>query len=177
MESGKAFIDQSRRYLKAEYLPKIERCVAQLTDEEVWWRPNEASNSIGNLLLHLAGNVRQWIVGGVAGLPNERRRQEEFDARATVPAAALLGDLRAALDEVDGVLAGLDPAVLLEARHIQGFPTTVLSAVYHVVEHFSTHTGQIAYITKLLKAGDLGFYDVKDGIATPRWRGTLPARP
>lgn len=170
MQNGLAFIDYSRRLLAQDYLPKIERCLEQLSDEEVWWRPNEASNSIGNLLLHLAGNIRQWIVSGVGGAPDVRRRQEEFDARTPVPAATLLARLKEALGEVDGVLAGLDPAALGETRVIQGHERTVLEAVYHVVEHFSMHTGQILYVTKLLKASDLNFYEVKGGVTTPTFR-------
>lgn len=169
MQTGQTFIDESRRYLTREYLPKIERCLEQLGDDEVWWRPNEASNSVGNLLLHLAGNIRQWIVSGVGGAPDARRRQEEFDARTPLPAADLLARLRAALDEVDAVLAGLDPAVLLETRTFQGHERTVMEAIYHVVEHFGMHTGQIIYVTKLLQGGDLQLYRVSEGIATPNW--------
>lgn len=170
MDHGQAFIDLSRRYLRDDYLPKIERCLEQLSDEEVWWRPNEASNSIGNLLLHLSGNIRQWIVSGAGGAPDVRRRQEEFDASEVVPAAVLLARLKETLREVDEVLARLDPAVLGERRVIQGHERTVMEAVYHGVEHFGMHTGQILYVTKLFRASDLRFYEVKDGIATPTFR-------
>ncbi len=160
-DAAQVFLEQSRRYLSAHYLPKIERCLEKLTDEDLWWRPNEASNSVGNLLLHLAGNVRQWIVSGVGGAPDVRRRQQEFDERAALPGAVLLAGLKAALDDADGVLAALDPARLLDYCRIQGREMTLLEAVYHVVEHFSTHTGQIAYVAKLRAGVDLGL---------PRWR-------
>ena len=78
---AQTFLGESRQYLRGAYLTAIERSVAPLTDAQVWWRPNEASNSIGNLILHLSGNVRQWIVGGVGRQPNERNRQLEFDER------------------------------------------------------------------------------------------------
>lgn len=81
IETGKQFIDESRRFLGTKYLPKIESCFGQLTDEDVWWRPNSESNSVGNLVLHLEGNVRQWIIGGVGNLHFERLRQQEFDER------------------------------------------------------------------------------------------------
>ncbi|MGE5716450.1 MAG: DinB family protein [Acidobacteriota bacterium] len=142
------FLGESRRYLQSAYLAAIERSVAPLTDAQVWWRPNEASNSIGNLILHLSGNVRQWIVGGVGRRPNERNRQQEFDERKPIPKEQLLARLRAVLQEADEVLASVTEAGLTEPREIQGHDTTVLKAIYHVVEHFSTHTGQILWIAK-----------------------------
>jgi uncharacterized damage-inducible protein DinB len=145
---SQTFLDESRRYLRGDYLAAIERSVAPLTDAQVWWRPNEASNSIGNLILHLSGNVRQWIVGGVGQQPNVRNRQLEFDEREAMPKERLLARLRTVLDEADAVLASLTEAGLTEPREIQGHDTTVLKAIYHVVEHFSTHTGQILWIAK-----------------------------
>lgn len=145
---ARTFLGESRRYLRGAYLTAIERSVAPLTDAQVWWRPNEASNSIGNLILHLSGNVRQWIVGGVGQQPNERNRQLEFDEREAIPKEQLLARLRTVLDEADAVLASLTEADLTEPREIQGHDTTVLKAIYHVVEHFSAHTGQILWIVK-----------------------------
>src|SRR5882672_8140753 len=92
--TSRPFISEARRLLVEEYLPKIERCVEKLTDEQVWWRPNPESNSIGNLLLHLSGNARQWIVCGLGGEADERRRQSEFDAREGIHRAELLGKLK-----------------------------------------------------------------------------------
>ena len=173
-ETARAFIGEARRLLSADYLPKIERCLERLTDEQVWWRANADSNSVGNLLLHLAGNARQWIVSGVGGGRDARERQAEFDAgrggEARPAAAELLARLRSTLAEVDAVLAGLDPAALAERRRIQGLENVVvLNAVFHVVEHFSMHTGQIILLTKLLTAGDLAFYDFSAGAPRARW--------
>jgi uncharacterized damage-inducible protein DinB len=145
---AKAFIEESRQYLEVEYLPSIERAVAGLSDEDVWWRPNEASNSIGNLVLHLTGNVREWILGGVGRLPYERNRQREFDERKAIPKDALLARLRTVLGEADAVLERVTDTDLLEVREIHGDDITVMQAIYHVVEHFSTHTGQILWIAK-----------------------------
>ncbi len=179
-ETARAFIGEARRLLSEDYLPKIERCLERLTDEQIWWRANPDSNSVGNLLLHLAGNARQWIVAGVGGAPDARERQAEFDAGkgdgggggATRPGAAeLLARLRSTLAEVDAVLAGLEPAELLERRRIQGLEdVVVLNAVFHVVEHFSTHTGQIILLTKMLAGGDLSFYDFSAGAPRANWR-------
>jgi uncharacterized damage-inducible protein DinB len=151
----RAFLDQSRHLLLAEYLPKIERCLGELSDEDVWWRPNEASNSIGNLLLHLCGNLRQWIIGGVGQRPFERQRQQEFDERSLIPRQELLARLKATLQEVDDVLAGVDPESLLTTRQIQDFEGTILEAIYHVVEHFAMHSGQIITVTKMRAGRDL----------------------
>jgi uncharacterized damage-inducible protein DinB len=166
---ARLFLEQSRAYLVSEYLPKIERAVALLDDERVWWRPNEASNSVGNLLLHLAGNVRQWIVSGVGGEPDTRDRQREFDERAEIPRDEMLERLRAVLAESDAVLARLDPATLAGLVTIQGRELTVLGALYHVVEHFGMHTGQIILLSKALSGDDLKFYDLSSGTPKPTW--------
>ena len=167
-QASRPFIDESRKLLTTSLFPRIERCIEKLSDEEVWWRANPESNSIGNLLLHLSGNVRQWIVSGLGGAPHDRQRQQEFDARGPIPRAELLSRLGESVHEVDRVLAALDPASLLEQRQIQGCDVTVLEAVYHVVEHFSMHTGQIILLTKMFK-GDVGLYDVSDGTPRPQW--------
>lgn len=169
-----AFILESRRYLRGEYFPKIRACVERLGDDDVWWRPNEASNSIGNVILHLAGNVRQWIVSGVGGAADTRRRQEEFDQRDRIPKDELLAHLGAAIEEVDAVLAELPPGRLADRRTIQGRDVSVFEAIYHVVEHFAMHAGQVTYLTKLRTDSDLGFYRDAGGHATPTLPGSLP---
>jgi len=170
MDLGRAFLDESRRYLSREYAVKIRLCLEQLSDEDLWWRPNEQSNSIGNLLLHLAGNVRQWIVSGVGGAPDTRHRQAEFDERGPLPRAEVLRRFDEALAEADTVLRDLDPSVLIESRAIQGRDTNVLKAIYHVVEHFGMHTGQIVYVTKLRTGTDLAFYRDAGGLAVEEWQ-------
>lgn len=152
---SQAFLQTSRSLLITDFLPKIERCLEHLTDEDVWWRPNDASNSIGNLLLHLRGNVTQWIIGGVGGQARERRRQQEFDERSRIPTPELVGKLRAVVEEADAVMRDLDATALLSRRQIQDYDVTVLEAIYHVVEHFSMHTGQIILLTKARTGEDL----------------------
>lgn len=164
------FLTDSRAHL-VKYRTKIERALTDLTDEDVWWRPNAASNSIGNLMLHLSGNARQWIVHGVGGEADVRERSAEFGADEGPGPSALLQTFIAALDDVDAVLAELRPEQLHEPRTIQGLETTVLGAVYHVVEHLATHTGQILYIAKLRTGRDLGFYqEAPDGRIRETWR-------
>ncbi len=168
-EVANAFIAKARALLMTDYLPKIERCVERLTDADVWWRRGEESNSIGNLILHLCGNARQWIVSGLGGAPDTRARQSEFDARNTVPRTELLATLRQTLREVDAVLETLPPAMILERRTIQGTEQAVIDAIFHVVEHFSMHTGQIILLTKMLTESDLRFYDFSTGVPRADW--------
>ena len=156
-----------------DYLPKIERCLEKLSDSQAWWRAGEESNSIGNLVLHLSGNVRQWIVSGIGGAADTRARQTEFDERSQIPRAELMAHLKETLTEVDRVLAELSPSSLLEQREIQGTRVTVLEAVFHVVEHFSMHTGQILLLTKMLARSDLRFYDFSDGVPRAAWHSKL----
>ena len=141
----------------------------QLTDEQIWWRPNEASNSIGNLILHLTGNVTQWIIGGVGNQPVVRDRQKEFDERSVISGSELLAKLEQTLERVSEVLSELDASSLMESRKIQGNDVTVLQAIYHVVEHFSMHTGQILLLTKIITAEDLRLYEFPAGAAKKKW--------
>lgn len=166
---GEAFIERSRSYLSSEYLPKIRRCIHAVREEDLWWRPNPESNSIGNLMLHMAGNIRQWVVGGVGGEPDRREREAEFGAAGGPGRQELLEVLEAALAEVDVVLATVGAERLLERRRIQGREVTVLDAIYHAVEHFGMHTGQVIYITKLRTGTDLGFYEFEAGAARKSW--------
>lgn len=167
--TAQAFLERSRYYLAEEYPTKIRQCVLALPDGAVWDRSNESSNSIANLLLHLAGNVKQWIVGGVGGFPVTRDRPAEFAARDGPDAATLLESLESAVREADRVIAALSEGDLLESRTIQGRETTVLAAIYHVVEHFAMHTGQIVLMTKASVPGAIRFYDDSVGNATPMW--------
>lgn len=154
------YLAQASRYLEEDFMPKIRKCVNGLSEEEVWWRPNDHSNSVGNMLLHLCGNVRQWIISGVGQTKDARMRDQEFSERGPIPTEQLLGKLESTVREARVVLEGLEPGRLTEMRHIQVYDTTVLQAVFHVVEHFSGHTGQIIYVTKLLKDRDCRFYDL-----------------
>ncbi|HSG48460.1 MAG TPA: DinB family protein [Longimicrobiales bacterium] len=155
-----AFISESRRFLRDEYPAKLRRALADITEEDLWWRPNAACNSMGNLLLHLAGNLRQWVVHGLGGRADVRDRSSEFARKGGLSPEEALAALEKAVADADAVLAELDPAALLEPRTIQGMPTTGLAALYHVVEHFSMHTGQILQLVKIRRGRDLGFYSV-----------------
>jgi len=153
-----AFLAFSRAKLEKEFWPRLRTCVESLTDEQVWWRPNEASNSIGNLLLHLNGNVRQWLLVAFDHAPDTRDRPAEFAERDRLPPADLLRQLGDTVQQALDVVSRLTEDDLLRSIQIQGYTTTGLKAVYHVVEHFGIHYGQVAYITKLVRGADLGFY-------------------
>jgi len=169
MDVAAEFLAKSRRYLAFEYPTKIQRCLDVLPADAIWRRDDDASNSIGNLLLHLSGNIRQWIVSGVGGAPDARQRSAEFDARSGDDATALMARLLDTVREADAVLASLDAQRLTERRTIQGRDVKVLDAVYHVVEHFSMHTGQIILLAKRFAPGRVQFYEDAGGLARPRF--------
>ncbi len=159
-ELAARFLEFSRKRLMEQNWPNLRACVESLTEEQIWWRANEASNSIGNLLLHLNGNVGHWPVASFNGLESNRNRPLEFNAQEQPSAAELLRRLGATLDQAAQVLARLTAAELLAPYTVQGIHTRGLDAVYRAVEHFGLHYGQIAYITKELQAKDLGFSSV-----------------
>ncbi len=146
------------RHEIAQRLARIEDCVSRLTAEQIWSRGSEVENSVGNLMLHLAGNLRQWIVAGVGGSPDTRDRDAEFARRDPIDVEELLPVLKGAVDEADSVLAALTDDDLLTKRRIQAYEVTVLHAVSHVVDHFAEHTGQIIWATKRMTGQDLAFY-------------------
>jgi uncharacterized damage-inducible protein DinB len=151
------FLAQARHLLLQVHLPRLEACLRELSPEQIWWRANPASNSVGNLALHLGGNVRQWIVSGLGGAPDRRERDLEFSTLGPIPRRILLARLRQAATDADRVLRKLDAADLARTYSIQGFRVTGLRAVFHVVEHFSHHAGQIILLTKMLAGKDMKF--------------------
>ncbi len=154
---AESFLRQARHSLARFHLPRIARCLRLLSDREVWWRPNAASNSVGNMVLHLAGNVRQWIISGIGGARDNRRRDEEFSERGNIPRRKLLKKLRSTVAEAERVLQKLRSRELGRRYSIQRFHVTGLEAVFHVAEHFAYHTGQIIFVTKLKRGKDLRF--------------------
>lgn len=151
-------INEVRRRLIVESIPRIKQCLAELTTEEIWYRPNENSNSVGNLVLHLCGNVRQWLLSGLGGYTDNRRRKAEFDERGPFPTSALVRHLDELAEEVEKVLAKLTAEQILQSIEIQGFKENGVSVLVHVVEHFSYHTGQITYYVKWRKDINTAYY-------------------
>jgi hypothetical protein len=145
---GRALLDVARNQM-AERAQRIEHCVGQLSDDQLWWRPLEGMNSIANLLLHLGGNMTQWILSGVGGEPDHRYRPGEFADRSFAPKAEVLEGFKAVVARVDTLLAEFDETRLLEPRRIQGFEETVLSALWHCLEHLGGHTQEIICLTRM----------------------------
>jgi len=156
-QTASLFLAGSQQLLAKENLHRIVECLQQLSEEEIWWRPNPASNSAGNLALHLCGNVRQWIISGLGGAEDKRNRDSEFAEQGPIPRQALVTRLRRTVRDASRVIAKLSDDTLSHKFNIQGYYVTGLEAVLHVTEHFSYHTGQIIYITKLKRAQDLRF--------------------
>jgi Protein of unknown function (DUF1572) len=152
------FLEFSSSKLIGQYWPRLRTTVESLTDDQVWWRPNPACNSIGNLILHLNGNVGQWLVASFNKLTDERNRPAEFNERRRIPGKELLERLDKTLQEAAKVIERLTPEELAASYEIQGYTVSGLAAVYQVVEHFGLHYGQILYIAKSLRNEDLGFY-------------------
>jgi len=137
----------------------IRKAFAELTEADIWKRPNAASNSIGNLILHLCGNIRQYAISALGGKPDTRHRDAEFAARDGHGKTELLDMLLQTVDEAKAAIQNSDADNWLRVRSVQGFEFSGIGIVIHVVEHYSYHTGQIAFWTKLLNDKDLGFYD------------------
>jgi hypothetical protein len=131
-------------------LDRIRHCLDQLTDAQVWHRPAKDMNSIGNLLLHLAGNVRQWIVSGLGGTEDDRNRPAEFSEGRQIPAADLWEKLHSTVRQARSVLAGQARTDWLRVRRIQGFEATGLNAAIDSVAHFRGHTQEIVHMTRAL---------------------------
>jgi len=151
------FINQCLFRLE-ENPPRIEKCLRLLSEAEVWQKPNNSSNSIGNLILHLCGNIRQYAVSSLSGKADSRQRDEEFSNKGGYSKNELLAKFNQTLEEAKTVIRQLNKGEWLEIRSVQGFNFSGIGILIHVVEHLSYHTGQIASATKALKDKQLGFY-------------------
>ena len=166
----RTFIDYSCTKLR-QLADRICDCLDKLSSEQIWFRGSENENAIGNLVLHLCGNVRQWIGFGVGGRPDVRQRDLEFSGRAVIEAGELKERLRRETGDAISIISELTPEGLIQTTKVQGYEMPVLQAVYHVVEHFSGHTGQIIFSTKHFTGRDLGFYSHLAS-AQPHWEKT-----
>ena len=168
---SRAFLEESSRYLRDTYLPRLRTALSTLPAGDLAWSPHPKAISFETILRHLEGNVRQWILSGLGGLPDARDRASEFEVHGDVEAAgradtperreALIGRLAETIEKAAAFLEALDPKHLVDPYDIQGFETTGLGAILHVVEHFSWHTGQAVWIAKA-RAGEghgISFYD------------------
>ena len=141
-----------------ENTPRIQKCLDLLTEEEVWIKPNKVTNSVGNLILHLCGNIRQYMISSLGQQNDERDRDAEFSTTGGLDKEQLYEKLSSTVNEAINTMNQLEPSKALVVKSVQGFDFTPIGIILHVVEHYSYHTGQIAWQTKILKGQDLGFY-------------------
>jgi hypothetical protein len=145
---GRAYLEEAGHQL-SEATAKIKHCLNQLNEDQVWWRPTPSQNSIANLLLHLCGNVRQWIISAVGGEPDVRRRPDEFAEQGPISKADLLRRLDETVQQAVAVLKETSPEELRKQRRIQGFERSGLSAIFDSVAHFKGHTQEIICLTRM----------------------------
>lgn len=158
----RALIDEVKRRIMHESVPRIKKCLSHLSTDEIWHRPNENVVSVGNLILHLQGNLRQWVLSSLGGHPDHRQRDDEFDRTKPVPATELGQQLDALMREMEVVLDRLTPADLVATYRVQGYDETGVAILMHVTEHFSYHTGQITYFVKTRQNVDMQYYGGQD---------------
>ena len=158
---GQEFIEQSI-YRVEKNTPKIIKCLDQLTEEQIWLRPNKASNSIGNILLHLCGNITQYVISALGDQPDIRERDKEFSTGGGYNKEELLAKLTGTLAQAISVIRNADEARLMKVYSVQGFNYSGIGIIVHITEHYSHHAGQIIFWTKQLTGNDLGFYSQVD---------------
>ena len=162
MDIGGALVAEARSQLKAS-LHNIEHCLDQLQDADMSWRPRPEMNSIAIVITHLCGNIKQWLISGLGGAPDDRQRASEFKETGPVTVAQVRDQLRRRLAEVDEVLSRLDPKDLLRIRRIQGFEVSGVHALFHTVAHFEGHTHQVVQWTRLIRGEAYRFDFVPQG--------------
>ena len=145
-------------------LEVISHCLGQLSDDQIWWRPHESLNSVGNLVLHLTGNVRQWIVAGLGNQDDTRDRPSEFAQRTAIDREALLNGLREVVAEAKSVLAEISAEKMLSPHRIQGFEVTGWGALFDSLPHFKGHTQEIVCLTRMQLGNKYEFH----------WKPTSP---
>ena len=129
-------------------LERAEQAIGQLEDAQLWYRNHSTDNSIGNLVLHLVGNLRQWILGGIEDLPDTRDRPLEFSIKQGVSKTELLEMLHSTVEQSCRAIDSLPTSRITEAKHIQNTETTIAYALVMAVSHLGLHVGQIQFITK-----------------------------
>ena len=152
----KEFIEQSISRFE-ENTPKIEKCLAELTEDELWRRPNASSNSTGNIILHLCGNITQYVLSSLGNTEDKRERDKEFSSTRVLQKAELIDKLKTTVSAAVKIMRSLNDDEMLQNHSVQGFDLSATGIIIHVVEHYSYHTGQIIFWTKLIKDKDLGF--------------------
>ena len=158
MNTRKMIVDEFEKRVFDESYERIYKCLSMIDDKDLWRSPNTSVPPIGNLILHLCGNARQWILSGIGGRPDNRDRDQEFVPHPKIKKAELVFLLENLRVNLKQTLREMDTSVLSAQKNIQGFNVTGFSVLIHVIEHFSYHTGQITTLTKILTNTDTGYY-------------------
>ncbi len=161
MSISSELIKQSNHFISLNPT-RIAKCLHQLSEEEVWKKPNSNTNSIGNLILHLCGNITQYIHSSLGNNKDTRVRDIEFSTKGGFSKNELLEKINHVTEKAIQIITSTTDEELIRKRKVQGFEYTGIGIIIHVTEHYSYHVGQIAYWTKLLKDKDLGFYEDYD---------------
>lgn len=151
-----------RRRMIEESLFRVEKCLTMLSEKEVWTSFNESTNSTGVLILHLEGNIRQYVLSGIGKIKDERQREKEFAPEREEDKKTLYNRLKQTVFASNEIVQSLELSELPKPLKVQGFGENVLSVIIHVIEHFSYHVGQITFMTKMIKNEQTGYYDGMD---------------
>ena len=163
LQYKKAIVSETRRRIIEDSIPRIKQCLSELSDDQIWQKSNPNTNAVGNLVLHLCGNVRQWVMHGLDGQHDVRLRDIEFYEKGPLPRKVLLNQLDTMMYDLDAALGRIVGQDLLEVKTVQKhFHESGVSILFHVTEHFSYHTGQITYFTKMVKDIDTAYYGKLD---------------
>lgn len=155
-------LKQNALYRIDESTRMIKKSLSEISEEEVWQKPNASLNSIANLMLHLCGNISQYVISSLGETEDKRNRDVEFSTTGELTKDELLKKLEDVVDTAKRVIFDATPNQLVQKWSVQGFSFSGVGIILHVVEHYSYHTGQIAFWVKQLKNKDLGFYDGMD---------------
>ena len=156
------FTTEIHRRIVEESIPRAIKCLDLLEEADIWFRPNESSNSVGNLVLHLIGNARQWVLAAMAGAQDRRDRDAEFAEHGPIPTDELQAQLASLGLELAAAIRLMTPERLTATYRVQGFDETGIGILVHVAEHFSYHVGQITYFLKARRNISAGYYDGLD---------------
>ena len=156
-KSAGEFIEQSVYRIK-QNTPKIISCINELNEGEIWKRPNTVTNSVANLVIHLCGNIQQYIISSLGETKDTRERDLEFSVNGVFTKAGLIDKLNTIVDQAIAIIEIMDTEMLVKKRSVQGFNSSGIGNIIQVAEHYSYHTGQIVLFTKLLRNKDLEFY-------------------
>jgi uroporphyrinogen-III decarboxylase len=145
---ARLFLNHSTSRL-LDMMDLIDRSLNELPEDQIWRRDAGHQNAVGNLVLHLQGNVRQWIIAGIGGAADTRQREIEFSTQGGIDAKTLRANLRETVNSAVQVIGNLSPERLVDRVKPQDMEASVLEAIYRVVGHFQQHTGQIIFAAKL----------------------------